>query len=155
MSWRAVMGDWEGRGRLWREGRLLGAVVVRGAKGKGVGCDDAEIVGDRVREEESAGGGWCGGRGRPRLGKGWQRVPCQPLSCAASGTLTGDFFPQMCWEWVGLCRVRLARSKGGERGLISDGPPKTHPHVYTHTFNSFPTATKIEEAGGSIPSFSS
>ena len=52
--WRVVMGDWEGRGRLWREGRLLGAVVVRGVREEGFGCDGAEIMGGR-----GEGGGEC------------------------------------------------------------------------------------------------
>ena len=45
------------RGRGWRQGRLLGAVVVRGVREEGFGCDGAEIMGGGRREEES--GGCC------------------------------------------------------------------------------------------------
>ena len=68
-----VRGDWEGRGGLWREGRLLGAVVVRGVREEGFGCVGVEIMGGGRREEESGvvvwwegeGQGWAkGGKGR-------------------------------------------------------------------------------------------
>ena len=34
------------RGRGWRQGRLLGAVVVRGVREGELGCDGAEIMGE-------------------------------------------------------------------------------------------------------------
>ena len=43
--------------RGWRQGCLLGAVVVRGVREEGFGCDGAEIMGGGRREEES--GGCC------------------------------------------------------------------------------------------------
>ena len=145
-----VRGDrgWEGRGGAGGRVVYWGLLLSVAREGRDSVVLAWKSWGNEGREEES--GVVVGGRGRGQGGRG--RVAAGSPS---SATLSCDFFPHMCWEWIGLCRVRLASSKGGERGLISDGPPKTRPHVYTHTFHSSSTATKIEEAGGSIPSFSS
>ena len=147
---RAVMGDWEGRREggervvYWEmslsmgRGRMDSAVLAWKAWGKGGGWRRVAVV--------------LGRRGRPR----WERKGggCPSLA-AASVTLTCDFFPRMCWKWAGWSSVGRSSSKGGDRTVKSHRQPKTRPHVYTHTFHSSSTATKIEEAGGSIPSFSS
>ncbi len=133
------------------ESCLLGAVVEYGEREEELGCDGAEIMGEGWRVEESGVvGGGPGGKA-----KAGQRAAPGPCPDPASATLSCDFFSRMCWEWVGLCSVRLASSKGGEGTVKSDRPAKTFAHVYTQSFILPSTATKIEEAGGSIPSFSS
>ena len=102
-------------------------------------------------KEESGGvGGVVGGEGQ-----GWAKGALAASLLRRLGDIDLRFFLRMCWEWVAWSSVERSSSKGGERGLISDGQPKTRPHVYTQSFLSSSTATKIEEAGGSIPSFSS
>ena len=102
----------------------------------------AQMVGGKTlpwMKDLGRGGAWGGG--------------C-PSLVAAPATLTCAIFRLMRWQWVGWWCVEVSSSKGGRKTVKAPHPRKPRPHVYTQSFQSSSTTAKIEEAGGSIPSFS-
>ena len=95
---------------------------------------------------------WCGGRGKAKVEEEGRLMP---LARRRLGDFDLRFFLADVLEMGWFVSCAVGELKGWRQDREIPSPTQTRPQVYTQSFILLSTATKIEEAGGSIPSFSS